>query len=348
MERDFITRDEMLSIPSLEISDPIRLVSEPLVSVVVITYNHEAFIEENIRGVLDQKCDFPIELIIGEDKSKDRTLDICLEYQRKYPEMIRIITWRENIGGNANFFRVLGRSRGKYIATCEGDDYWTDPAKLSKQVALMERSPHASLCGARTREIVEMPTGKAVDTVIGPDKLKMEYSLTDALRTYLFHTSSFMFRSSLLFLPHCMRSLDWYDWFVQCISARNGPVVYLPEIMSVYRRHAGGWYGGSSQDVYFDKYEAVCKALVETLDESHSSLARHIWDVVQSERCHYLLNAGRTSEARVLSRGLMSRLATHQFWRAMLLLSHLLFPVSYAILRDLSKKSRVREVLLSR
>ena len=99
----------MLEIPAHEISDLSQIPAEPLVSIIVITYNHEAYVRETIEGILAQKCDFPIELIIGEDKSKDRTLEICLEYQRKYPHLIRLVTWHENIGANANALRVWGR-----------------------------------------------------------------------------------------------------------------------------------------------------------------------------------------------------------------------------------------------
>ena len=140
-----------------------------MVSVVTITYNHESFIEQTIEGVLAQKCNFPIELIIGEDKSTDKTLDICLRYQRKHPEIIRVVTWHENVGVNANSFRVLGRARGKYIALCEGDDYWIDSAKLSKQVALMEQFASVTLCGARTHVIEEPPTEKSIKSLIGPE-----------------------------------------------------------------------------------------------------------------------------------------------------------------------------------
>ena len=145
-----ITREEMLAIPAVEISDLDKIAPEPLVSVILITYNHEAYIEQTLEGILAQQCDFPFELIITEDKSQDHTLEICLGYQKKYPQLIRVVTWRENVGLNSNFLRVWGRARGKYAALCEGDDYWIDAAKLAKQVAIMEESPETTLSGATT------------------------------------------------------------------------------------------------------------------------------------------------------------------------------------------------------
>ena len=108
MKGPWLTPEEMLAIPACEISDLSRMAPEPLVSVVVVTYNHEAYIAQNIEGILAQQCDFPFELIIGEDHSTDRTLEICLSYQQKHPEVIRVVTWQENLGIGPNYLRCLG------------------------------------------------------------------------------------------------------------------------------------------------------------------------------------------------------------------------------------------------
>ena len=103
----------------------------------MITYNHEPYIADAIEGVLMQKCDFPIELIIGEDCSTDKTIQICKEYSLKYPE-IKLLSSEANIGMMPNFTKTLQSCTGKYIALCEGDDYWTDPYKLQKQVDFLD------------------------------------------------------------------------------------------------------------------------------------------------------------------------------------------------------------------
>jgi glycosyltransferase involved in cell wall biosynthesis len=118
---------------------------EPLVSVMMITYNHAPFIAQAIQGVLHQKVNFPLELVIGEDCSTDGTREIVLEYQKKFPDIIRGITSDKNVGGRKNAHRTGKECRGKYIAYCEGDDYWHHPSKLQKQADYLESHPECGL-----------------------------------------------------------------------------------------------------------------------------------------------------------------------------------------------------------
>ncbi|MGO9022558.1 MAG: glycosyltransferase [Syntrophobacteraceae bacterium] len=132
-------------IPCGEISDKAAVNKTPLVSVFMITYNHEPYIAQAIEGVLQQETDSPLELIIGEDCSTDRTREIVLEYQRKYPSIIRVLVSANNVGGHKNARRVYAACRGKYIAYCEGDDYWHHPLKLKKQVEYLESHPRVGM-----------------------------------------------------------------------------------------------------------------------------------------------------------------------------------------------------------
>jgi glycosyltransferase involved in cell wall biosynthesis len=111
---------------------------KPLVSIVTITYNHEPWIPMAIEGVLMQKVSFPIEYIIAEDCSTDGTRKICEQYAQKYPDIIKLLPSDKNYGAVENEHRAFVAAKGKYIATCEGDDYWTDPLKLQKQVDFLE------------------------------------------------------------------------------------------------------------------------------------------------------------------------------------------------------------------
>lgn len=131
---------------TIEIVDKDRIVSSPLVSVYMLTYKHEKFIEDAIKGVLEQKTSFPYELIIGEDCSPDSTLDIIKSYQKRYPKIIRIITGSSNVGAYKNSYRCRTACRGKYIAACEGDDFWHHPEKLQMQVDLMEKNSQMVVC----------------------------------------------------------------------------------------------------------------------------------------------------------------------------------------------------------
>jgi glycosyltransferase involved in cell wall biosynthesis len=119
--------------------------SVPLVSVKIITYNHAPFIALAIEGVLQQNTNFHFELVIGEDYSTDGTRKIVFEYQKKYPDFIRVITSEENVGMKKNGYRTTKACRGKYIAFCDGDDYWHRPDKLQKQIDYLENHPECGM-----------------------------------------------------------------------------------------------------------------------------------------------------------------------------------------------------------
>jgi glycosyltransferase involved in cell wall biosynthesis len=114
--------------------------SEPLASAVIITYNQEQYIAQTIECALAQKVDFDYEIVIGEDCSTDKTREICLRYQEKYPNIIRVITSDKNVGLLDNWCRSVNAAKGKYIAGCGGDDYWHNPDKMQKQVAFLEEN----------------------------------------------------------------------------------------------------------------------------------------------------------------------------------------------------------------
>jgi glycosyltransferase involved in cell wall biosynthesis len=131
----------------------------PLVSVEMITYNHAPYVAQAIEGVVKQEVDFPIELVIGEDCSPDGTQAIVLDYQKKHAETIRVVTSERNVGAWANVRRTRGACRGKYIAYCEGDDYWHHPGKLKAQVDYLEAHPECGLVHSDV-DVVDVATGK--------------------------------------------------------------------------------------------------------------------------------------------------------------------------------------------
>jgi glycosyltransferase involved in cell wall biosynthesis len=129
-----------------EISNTHALVHDPLVSVYMPAFKHERFIAEAIDGILAQQCGFQFELIIGEDCSPDGTKQIALDYQRRHPSIIRIITADRNVGTHANARRCQRAARGKFIAICEGDDYWHHTKKLQMQIDVMRTDPTITVC----------------------------------------------------------------------------------------------------------------------------------------------------------------------------------------------------------
>ena len=118
----------------------------PLVSVVVTTYNHEPYLAEALNAILAQRCDFGVEIILGEDCSNDGTLGVCKKFAYRYPDQITLISSTENVGWRANYHRCVEAAKGKYVAFCDGDDYWCDENRLAEQVALMEANPKVGLC----------------------------------------------------------------------------------------------------------------------------------------------------------------------------------------------------------
>ncbi len=208
---------------------------KPLVSVVCITYNHEKFISQAINSFLMQKTDFPIEIVIGEDCSTDRTREICLQYQQEFPNIINLITSEKNVGMKENFVRTFESAKGKYIALCDGDDYWIDDRKLQLQVDFLEKNQDYSICFHATRLVNE----KGEELVVLPveDQKKTTYSLED-----LIIKLNFMATCSVLFRNHLFKNFpDWYykleiaDHPLHVFNAQHGLIGYIDIIMSVYR-----------------------------------------------------------------------------------------------------------------
>lgn len=124
--------------------------SKTLISVCIITYNHEDYISDAIEGALMQDFGDNFEIIIGDDCSTDTTLEICGKYQKKHPSKIRVLEREKNIGMDANWASTIRSAKGAYIALCEGDDYWTDKRKLSKQYRFLNENQDYSLCSHET------------------------------------------------------------------------------------------------------------------------------------------------------------------------------------------------------
>lgn len=241
--------DAMLGIPCIETSDAGKLCQHPLVSIHMTTYNHEGFIRQAIEGAVMQETDFEYELVVGEDCSQDRTRDICFEYQKKHPTKIRVL-WSDSnlwhVGGNHK--RVDARCRGKYIAYCEGDDYWTDPKKLQKQVEYMEAHPGCAMTfhhrWVAGKDGVVPPDNqvpeKAWAGVAGWPKVSREYLLTHS--DMVPPTLTMMMRRGVQeTLPAWGRRLVLGDRIWAVWASGLGSVEFVAGIgPSVYRRHDGG------------------------------------------------------------------------------------------------------------
>ncbi len=330
MKGSFITPDEMLALPAEEISDLSLIPAAPLVSILVVTYNHEAYIAQAIQSILSQQSVFPLELIIGEDKSQDGTLAICRDYQKRYPHLIRIVTWQENVGLNANYLRVWGRARGKYLALLEGDDYWTDPAKLTKQVALMDQFPDTILCGARTIPVGVGEAGESIPLAhMSQQEIKPEYHIEEFLLGAYLHTSTYLFRTAEFKLPACARSSKCLDAVLLAAAALQGGVRCIPDTVSAYRIHAGGLYMGLDDAGKYKFELEMHQALLTFVDDRYLAAVRKREDIVRSWLCHKLAASGQLSRARKLAGETIRRLALHDPKRALVLLFHMCLPGTF-------------------
>ena len=213
----------------------------PLVSVCMITYNHEKYIRDAIEGVLIQKTNFPIELIIGEDCSTDNTRKIVKEYEAKYPEIIIAQYPEINRGMMNNFATVLQSVRGKYIALCEGDDYWIDPYKLQKQVDFLEENPDYGLVHADCHFYYE-DMGKweynanknLSNSIKFASKKELFYCLVDS--ECKIRTATALFRRDLLKKrPADAKSFSMGDTTMWLDFSQLAKFKYFDEVFAVYR-----------------------------------------------------------------------------------------------------------------
>lgn len=149
----------------------------PLVSIKMITYNHAPFIARAIEGVLRQRTNFPFELIIGEDCSTDGTREIVFAYQKRYPDIIRVITSDKNVGMKNNGLRTLKAGKGKYLAFCEGDDHWHHPLKLQKQADHLDTHPECGLVYTNY-DVYHVRSGKMIRGYIDHRKWTMPESMS--------------------------------------------------------------------------------------------------------------------------------------------------------------------------
>jgi len=207
----------------------------PLLTVVCTTYNHEPYIRKCLEGIFMQKTDFLFEVILHDDASTDKTVQICSEFEIKYPEIIKPIYQKENQYSQGNFINLYGMAKGKYIALCEGDDYWTDPDKLQKQVDFLEANLDYSLCFHNSLVIY---TNKIKSSHLFASYLKDKYTIEDVIeREWFVPTQSMVFRREMYNLPIWNSYIYNGDYAIQLLLAKNGPFHYINQVMSVYRKH---------------------------------------------------------------------------------------------------------------
>lgn len=295
-----------------------------LVSICCITYNHELYIKDVLDGFVMQKTDFPFEIVISDDCSKDGTRKAIDEYKAKYPEHIRDISPKENMGSMQNFLYVQRSANGKYIALCEGDDYWTDPYKLQKQVDFLESHPDYSLCF--TNSMVRFPDHEE----IAINHVWDTYTIEDIINTNALnigergdkivpcaHTSSVMYRRQECWSPRWMKKCFIGDEPLFIAMAQYGKAKFINEPMTVYRAGVGvsskdyqeikDWinrvrmYHTINEGLEY-KYKNVINPIIAKFEYE---IFRRMWKTDEKSRAFHHLTLSARADYRVLLNRIM-------------------------------------------
>lgn len=239
------------------------------VSVYCLAYNHESYIRHTLEGFVSQRTDFGFKVFVHDDASTDRTAQIITEYANAYPDIIVPILQAENqYSKGVKIFRdiILPLIDTKYIAICEGDDYWTDPTKLQKQYDYMEAHPECSLCVHNTKQIDA--DGADLGKLFNSCNTAVDYQADDVIvagGSGLFHTSSVFYRTTdRRNMPDTFLLRSIGDYPLAIYLSTLGRVHYLPDVMSAYRvATPGGWTARShaSRKKQITHYESMLSYL---------------------------------------------------------------------------------------
>lgn len=253
--------------------------SDVLVSICCITYNHAPYIRQCLDGFIMQKTNFKFEILIHDDASTDGTADIIREYEAKYPNIFKPIYQTENQyskGKNISATYNWPRAVGKYIAQCEGDDYWTDPLKLQKQVDFMEANPEYSICFHKVNTLIQS-TGELKEEFVVRDMPEKSTILDLAEGNYI-HTPSVLYRKYPNVLETYQRLMPCLpgDYVMWMLLAEKGNIYKLNEPMAVYRYGGGTWESRSQIARYMLTITTLSKLCVVFDDSIKKILLQQI------------------------------------------------------------------------
>ena len=228
------------------------MTKDVVVSIICITYNHEKFIRDTLLGFVNQKTNFPFEAIIGDDCSVDKTSEIIREFENKYPDIIKPVYRKKNIGARKNWIDVFNKCKGKYIAICEGDDYWINQYKLQKQVDFLDSNPDFAMCSHDVKTVFEGVENK--DPFVESQKVSTFDDIVE--HGHFIPTLSIMFRKKALpVIPEWFNELWVGDIpFVHLIT-HYGKNYHMDDIMGLKRKHKEGIsQKPTRQDLQYKEY----------------------------------------------------------------------------------------------
>jgi len=224
---------------------------QPIVSVCLQTYQHKNYIKKCLDGILMQEVKGKIEVLVGEDESTDGTREICVEYAKRYPEEVKLsLLSRKNViyisgrpSGRFNMLNNLSKAKGKFVALCEGDDVWTNPHKLQKQIDFLEKHSDYAMV---FHKIVDQYAEKKVKRF---DNLqKNRFATGDLLKRGIIPTSTILFRNGLVKnFPNWFKKVYVGDWPLTILLSLHGDAYYLDKDFALSHRDGSGVWSGSNK-----------------------------------------------------------------------------------------------------
>jgi hypothetical protein len=346
MSAEHTTKSELLDLFTI-VEDRERLPASPMVSVAISTFQHVDYIRTSLDSVLMQRVDFPYEIIIKEDRSTDGTREIVLDYQRNHPDKFRLFLSKENLYSKGIRGKVIGQCIGKYIAKLEGDDYWTDPLKLQKQVDILEADEAAVGCFTNAWNERDGVRSDYISAWLGKETCPEKVFLKDIIGRNFIPTASLVYRTA------AQRPLDALaskaplgDQILHVNLLRSGHYIYLDKYTCVRRVHGGGVI---SMKPTLEKLETNIRSLEvvgELLGPEHAAvvalrMARHLRRAIPM-----LVRRGQVDKAR----GYWARLRASGFpgitWRERIRLFLVIrFPALFKAYMDrASARMKSREI----
>lgn len=248
--------------------------NDVMVSISCITFNQVNYIRDALNSFLEQKVNFCFEILVHDDASTDGTKEIVQEYATKYPDIIKPLFEAENQwvkGRRGSVIFNFPRAKGKYIALCEGDDYWTDPLKLQKQVDFLENNDEYVLCFHKTRVIYEGNPDR--EMWVPSIALSSDYPMQNILSSNLIQTSSVIFRNCIKEFPVGFFALPMGDWPLYILLSNLGKFYFMEDVMSVYRNHSNGvWNSKRNSERAYARDKLYLFAL-DHLSEEYKQIA---------------------------------------------------------------------------
>jgi glycosyltransferase involved in cell wall biosynthesis len=266
------------------------------VSAFILTYNQERFIGQAIEGALMQKTNFPWEVVIVDDCSTDGTRAVIRRYWEKYPNKIRLILNRHNIRYHT-LIRGYQECRGQYVATVEGDDYWTSPDKLQRQADFLDSHPDYTICFHSATMVWD--DGSREPAIYRPSVIRDTYTFRDLLDRNFIASCSTMYRRGVFGeYPGWFCIMPVGDWCHHILHAQHGAIGYIDESMGVYRQHSGGIYSMKPATYRL-------RIAVEVLRRFRCVLGRESWGAIDNSLVkaycaliHQYCDDGKLLEAR--------------------------------------------------